>query len=36
MTVWSHEPLDLRRPEEKVVITGASLHLKQHLRIERG
>jgi uncharacterized Zn finger protein len=36
MTVWSGEPLDLRRPEEKVVITGASLHLKQHLRIERG
>jgi uncharacterized Zn finger protein len=36
MMVWSGEPLDLRRPEEKVVITGASLHLKQHLRIERG
>lgn len=36
MMVWSGEPLDLRRPEEKVVIKGASLHLKQHLRIERG
>jgi len=36
VAVWSGEPLDLRRPEEKVVITGASLHLKQHLRIERG
>ena len=36
MTVWSGDPLDLRRPEEKVIIKGASLHLKQHLRIERG
>jgi uncharacterized Zn finger protein len=36
LAVWSGEPLDLRRPEEKVVIKGASLHLKQHLRIERG
>lgn len=36
MMVWSGEPLDLRRPEEKVIVTGASLHLKQHLRIERG
>jgi uncharacterized Zn finger protein len=35
MTVWSGDPLDLRRPEEKVIIKGASLHLKQHLRIER-
>jgi len=33
MIVWSGDPLDLRRPEEKVIIKGASLHLKQHLRI---
>jgi hypothetical protein len=36
MTVWSGDPLDLRRPEEKIIIKGASLHLKQYLRIERG
>jgi uncharacterized Zn finger protein len=35
MTVWSGEPLDLRRPEEKVIIKGASLQLKPHLRIEQ-
>ncbi|MEI6646962.1 MAG: SWIM zinc finger family protein [bacterium] len=35
MTVWSGDPLDLRRPEEKIIVKGASLHLKQHLRIER-
>lgn len=28
-TVWSGEPLDLRREEEKVIIRGATLHLKQ-------
>ena len=28
-TVWTGEPLDLRREDEKVVIKGASLHLKQ-------
>lgn len=36
MTVWSGDPLDLRRPEEKIIIKGASLHLKQHLRIAHG
>jgi uncharacterized Zn finger protein len=29
-TVWTGEPLDLRREEEKVIIKGANLHLKQH------
>jgi len=28
-TVWMGEPLDLRREDEKVVIKGAELHLKQ-------
>ena len=28
-TVWTGEPLDLRREDEKVVIKGAELHLKQ-------
>jgi uncharacterized Zn finger protein len=28
-TVWSGEPLDLRREEEKVILRGATLHLKQ-------
>lgn len=28
-TVWTGEPLDLRREDEKVIIKGASLHLKQ-------
>ena len=27
--VWTGEPLDLRREEEKVIIKGANLHLKQ-------
>lgn len=27
-TVWTGEPLDLRREEEKVIIKGATLHLK--------
>ena len=31
--VWTGEPLDLRPPEEKVIIKGASLRLKQTLRI---
>jgi uncharacterized Zn finger protein len=31
-SVWAGEPLDLRREEEKVVITGANLHLK-HRRL---
>lgn len=29
-TVWTGEPLDLRREDEKVIIKGATLHLKQH------
>ncbi|MEI7898733.1 MAG: SWIM zinc finger family protein [bacterium] len=29
-TVWTGEPLDLRREDEKVIITGANLHLKNH------
>ena len=29
-TVWTGEPLDLRREDEKVVIKGANLHLKNH------
>jgi uncharacterized Zn finger protein len=29
-TVWTGEPLDLRREDEKVVIKGANLHLKHH------
>ena len=34
-TVWTGEPLDLRREEEKVVIKGANLRLKQHrIRID--
>jgi uncharacterized Zn finger protein len=36
LIVWSGDPLDLRRPEEKIIIKGASLHLKQHLRIAHG
>lgn len=28
-TVWTGEPLDLRREEEKIVVKGASLHLKR-------
>jgi uncharacterized Zn finger protein len=33
--VWTGEPLDLRREEEKVVITGANLHLKnRRLRVD--
>jgi len=28
-TVWTGEALDLRREDEKVIIKGASLHLKQ-------
>jgi len=28
--VWTGEPLDLRREEEKVIIKGANLHLKHH------
>jgi uncharacterized Zn finger protein len=33
--VWSGEPLDLRREDEKVVITGANLHLKnRRLRVD--
>ncbi len=33
--VWTGDPLDLRREEEKVIIKGASLHLKHHrLRVE--
>ena len=27
-SVWAGEPLDLRREDEKVIITGANLHLK--------
>lgn len=34
-TVWMGEPLDLRREEEKVVITGANLHLKsRRMRVD--
>ena len=29
-SAWTGEPLDLRREDEKVVIKGASLHLKNH------
>jgi len=29
-TVWTGEPLDLRREDEKIVIKGANLHLKHH------
>ena len=29
-TVWTGEPLDLRREEEKIIIHGATLHLKNH------
>lgn len=29
-TVWTRESLDLRREEEKVIIKGATLHLKHH------
>lgn len=29
-TVWTGEPLDLRREDEKVIIKGAGLRLKQH------
>ena len=29
-TVWSGEPLDVRREEEKIIIRGANLHLKHH------
>ncbi|MDD4101609.1 MAG: SWIM zinc finger family protein [Kiritimatiellae bacterium] len=28
-TVWTGEPLDLRREDEKVIVKGASLHLKR-------
>lgn len=28
--VWTGEPLDLRREDEKVIIKGANLHLKHH------
>jgi uncharacterized Zn finger protein len=28
--VWTGEPLDLRREDEKVIIKGATLHLKSH------
>ena len=34
-SVWTGEPLDLRREDEKVVIKGANLRLKQHrIRID--
>ena len=34
-TVWEGEPLDLRREDEKVVITGANLHLKtRRMRVD--
>lgn len=34
-TVWTGEPLDLRREEEKVIITGGTLHLKHpRMRVE--
>ena len=34
-TVWEGEPLDLRREDEKVIITGANLHLKsRRMRVE--
>ena len=29
-TVWTGEPLDLRREDEKIIIKGANLHLKHH------
>jgi len=34
-SVWTGEPLDLRAPEEKVIVHGATLRLRQTLRIER-
>ena len=34
-TVWAGEPLDLRREDEKVIITGANLHLKsRRMRVD--
>jgi len=33
--VWAGEPLDLRREDEKVIITGANLHLKgRRMRVD--
>jgi uncharacterized Zn finger protein len=33
--VWTGEPLDVRREEEKIIIKGANLHLKHHrLRVD--
>ena len=29
-TVWTGEPLDVRREEEKIVVKGANLHLRHH------
>jgi len=34
-SVWTGEPLDLRPAAEKVIIKGATLRLKQTLRIDR-
>lgn len=34
-TVWTGEPLDLRREDEKIIIKGANLHLKHpRMRVE--
>jgi uncharacterized Zn finger protein len=34
-TVWTGEPLDLRREDEKIVVAGANLHLRQNrLRVD--